>query len=78
MKKSRQIKKSAFTLAEVPEARHHIGHWPNAFCHCEERSDVAIAKLVNCNGNAITTSNAAHSLVMTDQNSMFCRASGTS
>ena len=30
-------------------------------CHCEERSDVAIARLVKCNGNAITTSNAAHS-----------------
>ena len=32
-----------------------------ASCHCEERSDVAIARLVKCNDNAITTSNAAHS-----------------
>ena len=33
----------------------------SASCHCEERSDVAIARLVNCSDNAITTSNAAHS-----------------
>ena len=46
---------------EVPEARQHIGLWSNTSCHCEERSDVAIARLVNCNDNAITTSNAAHS-----------------
>ncbi len=46
---------------EVPEARQHIGLWSKAHSHCEERSDVAIARLVNCNGNAITTSNAAHS-----------------
>ena len=61
MKKSRQIKKSAFTLAEVPEAQHHIGHWSNASCHCEERSDVAIAKPIKRDDIAITTSNAAHS-----------------
>ena len=33
---------------EVPEAQHHIGHWSNAYCHCEERSDVAIAKPLKC------------------------------
>ena len=33
----------------------------SASCHCEERSDVAIARLVKSNDNAITTSNAAHS-----------------
>ena len=46
---------------EVPEARRHIGLWSNASSHCEERSDVAIAKPVKRNNNAITTSNAAHS-----------------
>ena len=45
----------------MPEARQHIGHWSNSYSHCEERSDVAIARLVNCNDNAITTSNAVHS-----------------
>ena len=33
----------------------------SALCHCEERSDVAIAKSVKSDGNAITTSNAVHS-----------------
>ena len=33
----------------------------SASCHCEERSDVAIARLVKSNDNAITTSNATHS-----------------
>ena len=51
--------KSAFTLAEVPEAQQHIRHWSNASCHCEERSDVAIARLANCNDNAITMQTAS-------------------
>ena len=33
---------------EVPEARRHIGLWSNASSHCEERSDVAIAKPIKC------------------------------
>ena len=32
----------------MSEARQHIGHWSNATCHCEERSDVAIAKPIKC------------------------------
>ena len=51
--------KKGFTLAEVLEARQHIGLWSNTSCHCEERSDVAIAKLVNCNDLAITTQTAS-------------------
>ena len=34
--------KSAFTLAEVPEAQHHIGHWSNASCHGDQRNNLAI------------------------------------
>ncbi len=43
----------------MSEARQHIRHWSNASCHCEERSDVAIARLANCNDNAITTQTAS-------------------
>ena len=51
--------KSAFTLAEVPEARQHIRHWSNASSHCEERSDVAIAKPIKRYDLAITTQTAS-------------------
>ena len=43
----------------MPEAQHHIGHWSNAFCLCEERSDVAIAKPSKRINLAITTQTAS-------------------
>ena len=43
----------------MSEARQHIGHWSNAFCHCEERSDVAIAKPSERTNLAITTQTAS-------------------
>ena len=42
---------------EVPKAQHHVRqHSCNLSCHCEERSDVAIATPANLNDDAITTS----------------------